>query len=298
MRRVRHAHRRRRTGDLLDDHEVLEEAEPGAPVSLGHGRTHHAELPKLRPEPPREGVVAVDLLGLAAPARARRTRERSHGAPRRRCGRSMQAVHATARLQRPAASAVRWPAMTRVAGARTSDPTSREGSRDNARAMHGLVDELNGEARHGSRRAVARRRPSATAARGKLTARERIERLVDPGAAFLELSPLAAVGHVRGRGAGRRHRHRHRADPRLAVRDRRQRRHGEGRHLLPDDGEEAPARPGDRAGEPACPASTWWIRAARSCRCRPRSSPIAITSAASSTTRRACRRRASRRSPR
>jgi 3-methylcrotonyl-CoA carboxylase beta subunit len=35
------------------------------------------------------------------------------------------------------------------------------------------------------------------------------------------------------------------------VRDRRQRRHGQGRHLLPDDGEEAPARAGDRAREPA-----------------------------------------------
>ena len=32
-----------------------------------------------------------------------------------------------------------------------------------------------------------------------------------------------------------------------AVRDRRERRDGEGRHLLPDDGEEAPARAGDRA---------------------------------------------------
>src|SRR5918911_5480281 len=31
-------------------------------------------------------------------------------------------------------------------------------------------------------------------ARGKLLARERIERLVDPGTAFLELSPLAAHG--------------------------------------------------------------------------------------------------------
>jgi 3-methylcrotonyl-CoA carboxylase beta subunit len=34
------------------------------------------------------------------------------------------------------------------------------------------------------------------------------------------------------------------------MHDRRQRRDGEGRHLLPDDGEEAPARPGDRAAEP------------------------------------------------
>ena len=31
-------------------------------------------------------------------------------------------------------------------------------------------------------------------ARGKLTARERIDRLIDPGAPFLELSALAAHG--------------------------------------------------------------------------------------------------------
>ena len=60
--------------------------------------------------------------------------------------------------------------------------------------------------------------------RGKLFVRERVERLLDPGTAFLELSPLAArglyhdeapaagvitgVGHVRGGGARRGHRHR------------------------------------------------------------------------------------------
>src|SRR5690348_5362212 len=35
-------------------------------------------------------------------------------------------------------------------------------------------------------------------ARGKLLARERVERLIDPGAAFLELSPLAAHGMYDG----------------------------------------------------------------------------------------------------
>lgn len=34
------------------------------------------------------------------------------------------------------------------------------------------------------------------------------------------------------------------------VRHRGQRRHGEGRHVLPGDGEEAPPRPGDRPAEP------------------------------------------------
>src|SRR5919109_1914026 len=57
--------------------------------------------------------------------------------------------------------------------------------------MEGLVAELRERtalvARGGGERAVERHR-----ARGKLTARERIDRLVDPGAAFLELSALAA----------------------------------------------------------------------------------------------------------
>src|SRR5512134_384543 len=35
-------------------------------------------------------------------------------------------------------------------------------------------------------------------ARGKLFVRERVERLLDPGTAFLELSPLAAHGLYRG----------------------------------------------------------------------------------------------------
>src|SRR3954454_569188 len=39
-------------------------------------------------------------------------------------------------------------------------------------------------------------------ARGKLLARERVERLVDPGAAFLELSPLAAHGMYDGEAPG------------------------------------------------------------------------------------------------
>src|ERR1041385_8908284 len=41
----------------------------------------------------------------------------------------------------------------------------------------------------GGERAVERHR-----SRGKLTARERVDRLVDPDTAFLELSPLAASG--------------------------------------------------------------------------------------------------------
>src|SRR5690242_8337817 len=57
--------------------------------------------------------------------------------------------------------------------------------------MQALVDELRGRtaqvAAGGGERAVARHRE-----RGKLLARERIDRLVDPGGAFLELNALAA----------------------------------------------------------------------------------------------------------
>ena len=80
---------------------------------------------------------------------------------------------------------------------------------------------------------------------------------------------IAGIGRVSGR----------------RVHDRLQRRHGEGRHLLPDDGQEAPARAGDRRSRTACPASTWSTPAAPTCRTRTRSSPTATTSAASSTTR-------------
>ena len=55
-----------------------------------------------------------------------------------------------------------------------------------------------GRAPAASRAQVERHR-----ARGKLLARERIERLVDPGAAFLELSPLAGRRALRRRGARR-----------------------------------------------------------------------------------------------
>ncbi len=63
----------------------------------------------------------------------------------------------------------------------------------NSAAMRGLVDRLRAALAHvregGGAAATQRHR-----ARGKLTARERIDRLIDPGSAFLELSPLAANG--------------------------------------------------------------------------------------------------------
>ena len=116
-------------------------------------------------------------------------------------------------------------------------------------SMEGLVAELRERtalvAAGGGEKAVERHR-----SRGKLTARERVDRLVDPGSAFLELNALAAwelydgdapsAGIVTGIGVVE--------GP--AVRDRRQRRDRQGRLVLPAHGEEAPARAGGRAAEP------------------------------------------------
>src|SRR5512140_870373 len=75
------------------------------------------------------------------------------------------------------------------------DPSLAE-ARANEASMGGLVDDLRtrtaavaGRGAAGDDEAIARHR-----SRGKLPVRERIERLLDPGAAFLELSALAAGG--------------------------------------------------------------------------------------------------------
>src|SRR6476620_3818822 len=66
--------------------------------------------------------------------------------------------------------------------------------------MKALVDELR------ERLAVARRGGSESARkkhtdRGKLLVRDRVDRLLDPGSPFLELSPLAATGMYGASGA-------------------------------------------------------------------------------------------------
>src|SRR6476660_7197120 len=75
------------------------------------------------------------------------------------------------------------------------DPTSAE-ARANHDSMAALVAELRLRQEQvtergagGDDRSIARHRE-----RGKLPVRERIDRLLDPGSAFLELSPLAANG--------------------------------------------------------------------------------------------------------
>ena len=73
----------------------------------------------------------------------------------------------------------------------------------NAAAMAGLVDELKSRMLTASQGGDERSRKRHTE-RGKLLPRERVERLLDAGAPFLELSPLAANGMYDGdiHGAG------------------------------------------------------------------------------------------------
>src|SRR3954470_10733713 len=83
------------------------------------------------------------------------------------------------------------------------DPASDD-ARANEAAMQAQVDELRartatiaGRRAAGDAEAIARHRE-----RGKLPVRERIDRLLDPGAAFLELSALAADGMHDGEAPG------------------------------------------------------------------------------------------------
>lgn len=74
----------------------------------------------------------------------------------------------------------------------TLDPTSSAFA-ENARAMDSLVEELRAKTATAALGGPERARERHTA-RGKLLPRERVERLLDPGAPFLELSALAANG--------------------------------------------------------------------------------------------------------
>src|SRR6266853_1705634 len=74
----------------------------------------------------------------------------------------------------------------------TTDPTSSDFAR-NAEAMRALVAELRQKLDQvaGGGGEVSRKRHLS---RGKMLARQRVDLLIDPGTAFLELSPLAAYG--------------------------------------------------------------------------------------------------------
>ncbi len=134
---------------------------------------------------------------------------------------------------------------------KTSISASSDEFKANAAAMQALVADLAHKRLRIAARAVRTSCKERHATRGKLLPRDRVLRLIDPGSPFLELSPMAAYGHVQQGHPRRRHHHRRRARLGARVRDRVQRRHHQGRHLLPDDGQEARARPGGRAREPA-----------------------------------------------
>ena len=104
--------------------------------------------------------------------------------------------------------------------------------------------------RRGRHRRAGARPRAARRARQALAARPR-RRPDRPRLALPGIVAARRRRHVRRGDPRRRPDHRHRPRLRPARDDRLQRRHGEGRHLLSDDGEEASSRPGDRAGEPA-----------------------------------------------
>ena len=100
-----------------------------------------------------------------------------------------------------------------------------------------------------SRAAAATRRSNAPRAREAHRARARRPSL-RPGHGVPRAVRARRVGDVRRTGARGGDRDRHRRRRRARVRDRRERRDGQGRHVLPDHGQEAPPRTGDRRAEP------------------------------------------------
>ena len=135
-------------------------------------------------------------------------------------------------------------------------------------------------------------------AKGRLTARERIELLIDPGTFFElgiyaaygmyeEWGGAAAAGVITGIGA---------SSDALGD-DHRERCHGEGWRVFPDDLEEGDSRPEHRHREPHPHHLSGRFGGRVSCRCRKMFFPTPTISAASSATTPSCRRWAFRRSP-
>ncbi len=93
--------------------------------------------------------------------------------------------------------------------------------RANQEAMAALVGDLLEK-----RAAIAKGGPAKARerhqARGKLTARDRVNQLLDPGSPFLEIAPMAAFGMYEDANPCRRADRRDRADHRAAMHDPRQ----------------------------------------------------------------------------
>src|ERR1700723_323670 len=82
--------------------------------------------------------------------------------------------------------------------------TAKSGESDaNAAEWRRLIDELNLRRRAAAEGGSSKARERHVA-RGKLLARERVARLIDPGSPFLEIAPLAGFGMYEGdvHGAG------------------------------------------------------------------------------------------------
>ena len=189
----------------------------------------------------------------------------------------------------PVAGHLGWGSYRRMTLLRSDIDTRSSEFAANAEAMRALVADLRervAEVQQGGGETARKRH----LARGKLLPRERVAGLIDPGSPFLELSQLAAYGLYDnevpsagivtgiGRVAGR------------ECVDRRQRRDGERRHVFSDHGEEASARPGDRAAEPAALHLSGRFRRRIPADPGRDVSRTATISAASSSTRPTCRR--------
>ncbi|MBA2533989.1 MAG: methylcrotonoyl-CoA carboxylase, partial [Rubrobacter sp.] len=81
---------------------------------------------------------------------------------------------------------------------RTLVDTRSEAFAENAERFKALMERLR-EHSAGARRGGGEKAQRRHRERGKLPVRGRIERLLDPGTAFMELSPLAAFGMYDGR---------------------------------------------------------------------------------------------------
>ena len=131
----------------------------------------------------------------------------------------------------------------------TADVASKE-FRANQAAMRALVAELEAQRAKAAEGGPPQARERHSGARQAFAARAGDD-AHRSGHAVPRTVAARRQRHVRRRHPWRRHHHRRRPRRRPRMRHRLQRFHHQGRHLLSDDGEEAFARPGDRAREPA-----------------------------------------------
>ncbi len=138
--------------------------------------------------------------------------------------------------------------------ARVPGPAQHRGS-----GFRGVPAQRRSAPRSGSRlaRADAGSRPgrprsvaTASLIQGKAVAAPKGRSPSRPWFPFPRAVSIGGQRDVRRRVPRRLDHHRRRPGGRPALRDRGQRRHGQGRHLLPDDGQEALAGPGSGAGQP------------------------------------------------